>query len=151
MKLQLTISLLVSDRRETLKRCLDSIVPLLNEINSELIVVFTGKDPAVLEIVKQYTSRIIPFTWCDDFSKARNAGLTEAGGEWFLYLDDDEWFENVSEIVEFFKSGEYRNYDTAQLRRLGGALLQRCAGGTHVSSDAGDPVCFPNPRGLVSF
>lgn len=113
MKLQLTISLLVSDRRETLKRCLDSIVPLLNEINSELIVVFTGKDPAVLEIVKQYTSRIIPFTWCDDFSKARNAGLTEAGGEWFLYLDDDEWFENVAEIVEFFKSGEYRNYETA--------------------------------------
>lgn len=113
MKLQLTISLLVSDRRETLKRCLESIVPLLKEINSELIVVFTGKDPAVLEIVNQYTSHIIPFTWCDDFSKARNAGLTEAGGEWFLYLDDDEWFENVTEIVEFFKSGEYRNYESA--------------------------------------
>lgn len=113
MKLQLTISLLVSDRRETLKRCLESIVPLLKEINSELIVVFTGKDPEVLEIVKQYTSHIIPFTWCDDFSKARNAGLTEASGEWFLYLDDDEWFENVEEIVQFFKSGEYRNYETA--------------------------------------
>ncbi len=113
MKLQLTISLLVSDRKETLKRCLDSIVPLLKEVNSELIIVFTGKDESVLEIARQYTSHIIPFTWCNDFSKARNAGLTEASGEWFLYLDDDEWFENVTEIVEFFKSGEYRDYETA--------------------------------------
>ena len=108
MKLQLTISLLVSDRKETLKRCLDSILPLLEEINSELIVVFTGKNPDILETVKQYTSHIIPFTWCNDFSKARNAGLIEAKGEWFLYLDDDEWFENVNEIIQFFKSGEYR-------------------------------------------
>lgn len=113
MKLQLTISLLVSDRKETLKRCLDSIVPLLKEVSSELIIVFTGKDESVLEIARQYTSHIIPFTWCDDFAKARNAGLEEAGGEWFLYLDDDEWFENVDEIIEFFKSGEYRSYETA--------------------------------------
>ena len=113
MKLQLTISLLVSDRKETLKRCLDSIVPLLEEVSSELLIVFTGKDEEVLEIAKQYTSHIIPFTWCDDFSKARNAGLTRASGEWFLYLDDDEWFEDVTEIIEFFKSGEYRSYETA--------------------------------------
>lgn len=113
MKPQLTISLLVSDRKETLKRCLDSILPLLEAIDSELIVVFTGKDPAILDIVKQYTSHIIPFTWCDDFSKARNAGLTEANGEWFLYLDDDEWFENTTDIIQFFKSGEYHEYETA--------------------------------------
>lgn len=113
MKLQLTISLLVSDRRDTLKRCLDSIVPLLNATDSELIIVFTGKDEETLEIARQYTSFIIPFTWCDDFSKARNAGLMKASGEWFLYLDDDEWFEDTSEIIEFFKSGEYRNYQTA--------------------------------------
>ena len=113
MKSQLTISLLVSDRRDTLKRCLDSIVPLLNAVDSELIIVFTGKDQETLEIARQYTSHIIPFTWCDDFAKARNAGLTEANGEWFLYLDDDEWFEDTTEIIRFFKSGEYREYESA--------------------------------------
>ena len=113
MKLQLTISLLVSDRRDTLKKCLDSIVPLLNATNSELIIVFTGKEEETREIARQYTSHIIPFTWCNDFSKARNAGLTEAGGEWFLYLDDDEWFEDTTEIIEFFRSGEYRDYQSA--------------------------------------
>ena len=59
MKSQLTISLLVSDRRDTLKRCLDSIVPLLNAVDSELIIVFTGKDQETLEIARQYTSHII--------------------------------------------------------------------------------------------
>lgn len=102
MNIQLTISLLASDRMNTLKRCLDSITPFLRELNSELIIVATGQDPAVLALAGQYTSDIIPFTWCNDFSKARNAGLKKASGEWFLFLDDDEWFEDVSEIIDFF-------------------------------------------------
>ncbi len=113
MNIQLTISLLASDRMETLGKCLESITPLLRELNSELIIVTTGNDPAVTELARQYTSRIIPFVWCDDFAKARNAGLMEAKGEWFLYLDDDEWFGDTADILHFFKSGEYRNYETA--------------------------------------
>ncbi len=113
MKTQLTISLLVSDRIETLGKCLDSITPLLRELQSELIIVYTGKSPDTLALSEKYTSHIIPFTWCNDFAKARNAGLCEAEGEWFLYLDDDEWFEDVSEIIDFFKSGEYKSYNSA--------------------------------------
>ncbi len=113
MNTQLTISLLVSDRMDTLGRCLDSVMPLLRELPSELIIVYTGQEPETLELAKKYTSHIIPFTWCNDFSKARNAGLKEAQGEWFLYLDDDEWFEDVTEIIQFFKTGEYKNYQSA--------------------------------------
>lgn len=113
MNIQLTISLLVSDRTATLGRCLASLKPLLRELDSELIVVYTGSNPDTLELAKQYTSHIIPFTWCNDFAKARNVGLSAAKGEWFLYLDDDEWFEDVDEILYFFKSGEYRQYQTA--------------------------------------
>lgn len=113
MNIQLTISLLVSDRMETLGRCLASLKPLLRELDSELIVVYTGSSPDTLELAKQYTSHIIPFTWCSDFAKARNVGLRAARGEWFLYLDDDEWFEDVDEILYFFKSGEYMKYQTA--------------------------------------
>ncbi|WP_286153207.1 tetratricopeptide repeat-containing glycosyltransferase [Sporofaciens musculi] len=113
MNIQLSISMLVSDRMETLGKCLASLKPLLTELDSELIVVFTGKNEETLELIQQYTTHIIPFTWCDDFSKARNAGLKEAKGEWFLYLDDDEWFEDTREIIQFFKSGEYRRYQSA--------------------------------------
>ncbi len=113
MKIQLTISLLVSDRMETLGRCLASLKPLLRELDSELIIVYTGKSPETLELARRYTAHIIPFTWCNDFAKARNEGLKAARGEWFIYLDDDEWFEDTSEIVGFFKSGEYERYRSA--------------------------------------
>lgn len=113
MNIQLTISLLVSDRIETLGRCLHSIEPLLRELDSELILVFTGKDERVRRLAESYTSQVIPFTWCNDFAKARNVGIEHARGEWFLFLDDDEWFDDVTEILQFFKSGEYRRYGSA--------------------------------------
>jgi len=113
MDITLTISLLASDRRESLERCLDSLKPLLVKLSCELIIVFTGTDPKVREIAEKYTPQIISFAWCGDFSAARNAGLREAQGEWFLYIDDDEWFDSTDEICEFFLSGEYRRYQSA--------------------------------------
>lgn len=111
--LQLSISLLASDRPAALERCLDSLKPLLMQIPSELIVVTTGTDEKIREIASGYTDQIIPFAWCDDFSAARNAGLRAAHGKWFLYIDDDEWFEDTSEILNFFQSGEYKKFGVA--------------------------------------
>ena len=109
----LTISLLVSNRKDTIRKCMESIKPILDAVPSELIVVDTGSTDGSIDIVKEYTDKIVPFVWCKDFSAARNAGLERATGEWFLYLDDDEWFEDVTEIIEFFNSGEYKEYDVA--------------------------------------
>lgn len=113
MQIQLSISLLASNRAASLERCLDSLRPLLMQVPSELIIVFTGTDEKVREIASRYTDKILPFTWCDNFSAARNVGLWAAKGEWFMYIDDDEWFEDVTEIRDFFLSGEYRNYGSA--------------------------------------
>ncbi len=109
----LTISILVSNRPDTVRKCLDSIKPLLEEVPSELILVDTGCGEQVRGIIEEYTDNIIDFEWCRDFAKARNAGLKKARGKWFLFLDDDEWFEDTGEIIEFFRSGEYRNYGFA--------------------------------------
>lgn len=113
MTLQLSISLLTSKRPESLERCLDSLRPLLMHVPSELIIVSTGTDKAVQEISSRYTDQILPFKWCDDFSAARNVGLKVAKGEWLLYIDDDEWFEDISEIRDFFLSGEYHDFASA--------------------------------------
>ena len=109
----LTISLLVSNRKDTIRKCMESIKPLLEALPSELIAVDTGCTDGSIEIVKEYADLIVNFPWCHDFAAARNAGLEKAQGEWFLYLDDDEWFEDVTEIIQFFKSGEYKQYDRA--------------------------------------
>lgn len=109
----LSISLLSSGRKKTIWKCLDSLKMIMEQIPSELVIVDTGCDEETHEKMKKYTNHIVDFVWCNDFSKARNAGLKECRGEWFLYIDDDEWFADVEELVEFFKSGEYKNYACA--------------------------------------
>lgn len=109
-KIKLTISILISNRPDTVRKCLDSVKPLLETVDSELILTDTGCGEEVRSIIEEYTDHILDFEWCKDFSKARNLGLKEAKGEWFLFLDDDEWFDDVSELITFFNSGEYKKY-----------------------------------------
>lgn len=106
----LSISLLSSGRAKTIKKCLDSLVPLMEKVDSELIIVDTGCNEEIKKLMSVYTDKFVSFTWCDDFSKARNAGLEKATGEWFMYIDDDEWFVDTKAIEEFFLSGEYKKY-----------------------------------------
>lgn len=108
----LTISLLCSGREET-KGCLDSLETLRKRVSSELILVDTGCNAEIKKVLAAYADEIVPFVWCDDFSKARNAGLEKAKGEWFLYMDDDESFIDTKAVEEFFLSGEYKNYGYA--------------------------------------
>ena len=90
MNIKLTISILLSDRLNTIEKCLNSIVPLLQQVPCELILTITGKDPKVRKLAEQYTDHIIDYKWIDDFADARNQGLKVAKGEWFLFIDDDD-------------------------------------------------------------
>ena len=107
----LSISLLVSNNIDTIRNCMESIKPLLEAVPSELIVVDGGSKDGAIDIAKEYADEVVPFVWCDDFSAARNAGLEKSSGEWFLYLDDDEWFEDITELIQFFQTGEYKQYE----------------------------------------
>uniref|UniRef100_UPI004057969D glycosyltransferase n=1 Tax=Agathobacter sp. TaxID=2021311 RepID=UPI004057969D len=112
-KIVLSIGLLVSNRKDTIRKCLDSLTPIRKAIPSELIIIDTGCDEEVRSILKEYADVLERFTWCNDFSKARNETLKYAHGEWYLYLDDDEWFADTKELIGFFQSGEYKNYGYA--------------------------------------
>lgn len=109
----LSISLITNGKKETIRKCLDSVKNIMEAVPSELIIVDTGCGENVVSLLREYTNYIVPFTWCNDFAKARNCGLEKASGEWFMYIDDDEWFEDVSAIVDFFQTGEYKKYGAA--------------------------------------
>jgi len=111
--LLLTITMLVSDREDTIEKCMKSLKPLLDSVPSELIVVDTAGNQKCMEVVRNYTDQIVRFQWCNDFAAARNAGLVKARGKWAMYLDDDEWFEDTTEIRDFFLKGIYKKYKAA--------------------------------------
>lgn len=109
----LSISILVSGREETTGRCIASLDRLRSRVSCELILTDTGCPPEMRRQLEGKADKFFTFPWCDDFAAARNVGLRAASGKWFMFLDDDEWFEDTSGIEAFFLSGEYRGYRTA--------------------------------------
>ncbi len=107
----LSIEVLTSNRKDTITKCLDSLSSLRKNVPSELIIVDTGCDQEMLDIVSKYTDIIVRFEWCADFAAARNAGLDRTSGKWFMFLDDDEWFEDTKEIENFFNGGYYKEFN----------------------------------------
>ena len=114
-----TISMLVSNRIDTVEKCFESFRPLLEQISSEFIAVDTvgdEKSDGSIDVARRYADKIVHFEWCDDFAAARNAGLKEARGKWLIYLDDDEWFDDVGPLINFFSKPElYENYDRVSM------------------------------------
>lgn len=110
----LTISLLCCGRDKSTEKCLKSVREIADKIgDSEIIVVDTGCGEAMRKLLNAYADKVIPFTWCNDFSAARNVGVDAASGEWFMFIDDDEWFEDPTALIAFFTSGKYLNYTSA--------------------------------------
>lgn len=114
-----TISMLVSNRIDTVEKCFESFRPLLEQIPSEFIAVDTvgdEKSDGSVDVARKYADKIVHFEWCDDFAAARNAGLKEARGKWLIYLDDDEWFDDAGPLIDFFSKPElYENYDRVSM------------------------------------
>ena len=114
-----TISMLISNRIDTVEKCFESFRPLLEQIPSEFIAVDTvgdEKSDGSVDVARRYADKIVHFEWCDDFAAARNAGLKEARGKWLIYLDDDEWFDDAGPLIDFFSKPElYENYDRVSM------------------------------------
>lgn len=111
--LLLTIGVPVSNQIGTIERCLLGIKPLLEGLDSELLVIDTGSTDGTVEICKSYGARVISHPWHDNMSAVRNEGIYHAKGLWYMSIDDDEWFEDVGDILRFFKKGIYKKYNTA--------------------------------------
>ncbi|MDR1320383.1 MAG: glycosyltransferase [Gracilibacteraceae bacterium] len=111
--LLLTIGVPVSNQIGTIRRCLEGIRPLLDGLPAELVVVDTGSTDGTVEVCREYGARVLDFPWVDDMSAARNTAIRAARGLWYMSIDDDEWFEDVEPILDFFRSGRHADYDYA--------------------------------------
>lgn len=112
-ELLLTVGVPVSNQIDTIERCLSHIKPLLDGLDAELLVIDTGSTDGTVEVCRRYGARVVSHPWCDNMSVVRNEGIYHAKGLWYMSIDDDEWFEDVEDILAFFRQGTYKEYDTA--------------------------------------
>ncbi len=87
----ITISLcmIVKDEETVLKRCLDSIA----DIADEIIIVDTGSTDTTKKIAAQYTDKIYDFVWTGNFSDARNFASSKATKDYIYTADADEYLD----------------------------------------------------------
>lgn len=114
-----------------LARCLDSLKGF-----DEIVVVDTGSTDNTVEIANKYTDKVFTdFTWCDDFSKARNHAISKCTGDWIMMIDADNKFCNtIDELKEQIKIAEEKG-----LRTLSFKLLDEKSGFNHRL-----PMCWKN-------
>lgn len=84
--IRISLCMIVKNEERVLERCLSSVCDLMDEI----IIVDTGSTDRTKEIAGKYTSRIYDFTWCNDFSKARNFAFEKATCDYIYSADADE-------------------------------------------------------------
>ncbi|WP_110758650.1 glycosyltransferase family 2 protein [Paenibacillus illinoisensis] len=84
--------MIVKDEERSLKRCLNSVKDVVDEI----IIVDTGSKDKTKEIAREFTSNIYDFEWTNNFADARNYAIGQANCDYILSLDADEYFADES-------------------------------------------------------
>lgn len=107
----LSIGMIVKNEERYLERCLTALQPVLKAIDSELIIADTGSTDRTVEIAEKFTDNVFHFEWINDFAAARNFTLEKAQGEWFMFIDADEIVHDCTNLINFFKTGYYKNVD----------------------------------------
>ncbi|MCR4610287.1 MAG: glycosyltransferase family 2 protein [Lachnospiraceae bacterium] len=86
--------MIVKNEEAFLKRCLDCVVNLMDEI----IIVDTGSTDKTKEIAKEYTDKIYDYEWCDDFADARNFAFSKASMDYIYSCDADEVIDDTNRM-----------------------------------------------------
>lgn len=88
--LTVTAAIIVKDEERCISRCLDSLLPVFDEI----VILDTGSTDNTLNIIEQYQSEKIKLfheNWHNNFSKARNTAISKCTCQYILFIDADEY------------------------------------------------------------
>lgn len=85
----ISLCMIVRNEETVLGRCLDSVADLVDEI----IIVDTGSTDATKAAAALYEAKVYDFPWQEDFSAARNYAVSQAVGDYWMWLDADDVIE----------------------------------------------------------
>lgn len=102
--MNINLVMIVKDEERSLKRCLTCARPLVDQ----MLVLDTGSTDKTKEIARGLGALVWDYTWCNDFSAARNAALERSEADWNLVLDADEYLLPCSreELERQIRAGE---------------------------------------------
>ena len=86
-KLRLSQCMIVKNEEKNIRRALS----WGRDIMWEQIVVDTGSTDRTAQIAQEMGAKLFRFDWIDDFAAAKNHAIRQAGGDWIVFLDADEY------------------------------------------------------------
>ncbi len=91
--------MVTKNEESNLKRCLDSVKNIVNEI----VIVDTGSTDKTKDIELEFSAKVYDYKWDNNFSNTRNYALSHSTVDWNLILDADEFITNINldEIHKF--------------------------------------------------
>jgi glycosyltransferase involved in cell wall biosynthesis len=90
--MQISLCMIVKNEEDTLRRCLESVKELVDEI----IIVDTGSTDRTKQIAAEFTDKVYDFEWINDFSAARNYAFSKASKDFAMWLDADDVIPDYS-------------------------------------------------------
>jgi glycosyltransferase involved in cell wall biosynthesis len=104
----LGLALIVKNEAENLPRLFKSLEGCFDEI----IVTDTGSTDDTVKVAESLGATVKHFTWCDDFSAARNASFEPMTTDYVMWLDADDvleakdeflvWRDNIMHLADFW-------------------------------------------------
>jgi glycosyltransferase involved in cell wall biosynthesis len=93
--------MMLKDEAETLEKTLQSILPLKNQVDLEIVIGVDRKSSdQTLKISKKYADVCFRFDWHNDFSEIRNLLISKSSGDWILISDGHEIWHGIDNIPE---------------------------------------------------
>ena len=90
--MRISACVITKNEEKNIEQCLASYKDFVDEI----ILVDTGSTDNTVNLAKALGAKTYFFEWCDDFSAAKNYALEQATGDWIIFLDADEYFQDGS-------------------------------------------------------
>lgn len=87
-----SLCMIVKNEEKNIEKCLKAV----QSFDCEILVVDTGSTDRTVEIAQKYATKVLHFTWINDFAAARNFSIANASYDWVLVLDCDEFVEKAS-------------------------------------------------------
>lgn len=108
----ISLCMIVKNEEKVLKRCLNSIYDLVDEI----IIVDTGSTDSTKSIALEYTSNVYDFDWIDDFSAARNYSFSKCNMDYIYVADADEYLDDDNRLqFRILKENLYDEIEIVQM------------------------------------